>query len=204
MIHDQGLVDQLSALAVERFNGEVFRATGISADPLAFSVNGGRWAPAAQDGADVPVLYTSIARDGALAEIVSYLMLLTPLPVSRPLKVSGLGVSMARTLRLARVGLEELGIDMARYGERDYRRTQSIGAALAFLGIDGLIAPSARWRCDNLMIYQSNHLLTERLEVITEETVDWVDWARRNGFLDSAPPQRRPNSRSMSASLSST
>jgi hypothetical protein len=77
MIHDQGLVDQLSALAVERFNGEVFRATGISADPLAFSVSGGRWAPAAQDGADVPVLYTSIARDGALAEIVSYLMLLT-------------------------------------------------------------------------------------------------------------------------------
>ena len=54
MIHDQGLVDQLSALAVERFNGEVFRATGISADPLAFSVNGGRWAPAARDGADVP------------------------------------------------------------------------------------------------------------------------------------------------------
>jgi RES domain-containing protein len=173
MIHDQGLVDQLSALAVERFNGELFRATGVSADPLAFSVNGGRWAPP--------------ARDGALAEVVSYLMLLTPLPVSRPLKVSWLGVSTARTLRLARVGLEALGVDMARYGERDYHRTQIIGAALAFLGIDGLIAPSARWNCDNLMIYQTNHSLTERLEVITEETVDWVKWARENGFLDPAP-----------------
>jgi hypothetical protein len=173
MIHDQGLVDQLSALAVERFNGELFRATGVSADPLAFSVNGGRWAPP--------------ARDGALAEVVSYLMLLTPLPVSRPLKVSWLGVSTARTLRLARVGLEALGVDMARYGGRDYHRTQIIGAALAFLGIDGLIAPSARWNCDNLMIYQTNHSLTERLEVITEETVDWVKWARENGFLDPAP-----------------
>lgn len=50
MIHDQGLVDQLSALATERFEGEVFRATGRSADPLAFSVNGGRWAPPARDG----------------------------------------------------------------------------------------------------------------------------------------------------------
>jgi hypothetical protein len=48
---------------------------------------------------------------------------------------------------------------MARYGERDYALTQSIGAALAFLGLDGLIAliaPSARWQCDNLMIYQTN------------------------------------------------
>ena len=34
MIHDQGLVDQLSALATERFEGEVFRTTGRSADPL--------------------------------------------------------------------------------------------------------------------------------------------------------------------------
>jgi hypothetical protein len=186
MIHDQGLVDQLSALAVERFKGEVFRATGVSVDPLAFSVNGGRWAPAARDGADVPVLYTSMKRDGALAEVVSYLTLLTPLPKSRALKVSRLGVSTAKTLRLARVGLEGLGGDMARYGERDYDRTQTIGAALAFLGIDGLIAPPARWRCDNLMIYQTNHLLTERLEVIERENVNWEEWARAHGFLDEA------------------
>jgi hypothetical protein len=68
MIHDQDLVDQLSALTVERFDGEVFRATGVSANPLAFSLNGGRWAPAAGDGTDVPVLYTSMERDGALAD----------------------------------------------------------------------------------------------------------------------------------------
>jgi RES domain-containing protein len=182
MIHDQGLVDQLSALPVERFEGEVFRATGASADPLAFSVNGGRWAPAAWNDAEVPVLYTSLARDGAIAEVVSYLALLTPLP-SRPLKVSRLGVSTARTLRLARVALEELGVDMAQYGVRDYGRTQSIGAALAFLDLDGLIAPSARWPCDNLMIYQTNHLVNERLELVEEGNVDWRAWARANGFL---------------------
>lgn len=121
-------------------------------------------------------------RDGALAEVAAYLTLLTPVP-SRPLKVSRLGVSASRALRLARVGLEELGVDMARYGERDYGRTQSIGAALAFLGLDGLIAPSARWHCDNLMIFQTNHLPSERLEVIEEEQVDWRPWARANGFL---------------------
>lgn len=184
MIHDQGLVDQLSALATERFEGEVYRATGRSTDPLAFSLSGGRWAPPARDGAEVPVLYTSLARDGALAEVVSYWTLLTPLPLSRPLKVSRLGVSTAKTLRLARIGLERLGVDMARYGERDYARTQEIGAALAFLGLDGLIAPSARWECDNLMIYQTNHLLLqERLEVIADERVDWGAWALLNGFM---------------------
>lgn len=194
MIHDQRLLDQLSGLATEKFDGEVFRATGISADPLAFSVNGGRWAPPARDGADVPVLYTSMARDGALGEVVSYLTLLTPLPLSRPLKVSRLGVSTGKTLRLACAGLEGFGVDMARYGERDYALTQNIGAALAFLGLDGLIAPSARWPCDNLMIYQTNHhLLTERLEVIEKEEVDWGAWARSNGFLapEPTPPDRR-------------
>lgn len=182
MIHDQDLLDRLSTLAVERFDGEVFRATGVNASPLAFSVNGGRWAPPARDGTDVPVLYTSLERNGALAEVVSYLRLLTPLP-SRPLKVSRLGVSTAKTLRLARAGLEWLDVDIAQYGVRDYARTQSIGAALAFLGLDGLIAPSARWPCDNLMIYQSNRLLNERLEVIEEENVDWQAWARANGLL---------------------
>lgn len=183
MIHDQSLVDQLSEFATERVEGEVFRTTGVTADPLAFSHNGGRWAPAERDGADVPILYTSVMRDGALAEVVSYLTLFTPLPTSRPLKVSRLGVSTSKTLRLARVDLEALGVDMTQYGKRDYIRTQHIGAALAFLGLDGLIAPSARWSCDNLMVYQTNHLFAERLEVIGEEVVDWGEWARVNGFI---------------------
>ena len=183
MIHDQRLVDHLSALSVERFEGEVFRATGVSANPLTFSLNGGRWAPPARDGAEVPILDTSLERDGALAEVVSYLVLLTPAPTSRPLKVSRLGVSTAKTLRLARANLERLNVDLARYGERDYGRTQDIGAAVAFLGLDGLIALSARWACDNLMIYQTNHLLNERLELIEEENVDWGSWAQAKGLL---------------------
>jgi RES domain len=201
MIHDQSLVDQLSVLAFERFEGEVFRATGLSADPLAFSFNGGRWAPPEGNSVDVPILYTSMERDGALAEVVSYLMLLTPLP-SKPLKVSRLGVSTGKTLRFARADLEGLGIDLARYGERDYARTQSIGAALSFLGLDGLIAPSARWHCENLMIYQTNHL-NGRLEVITEEEVDWQAWAHANGFSVSGPTTAPPLAPRMSDSLGS-
>ena len=184
MIHDQRLVDRLSALPVERFAGEVFRATGVSADPLAHSVIGGRWAPGVRDGADVPILYTSFEPDGAIAEVVSYLLELTPLPKSRPLKISRLGVSTSKTLRLGRANLERLDVNIAKYGERDYGLTQSIGAALAFLGLDVLIAPSARLACDNLMIFAENHLLNERFEVIDAEQVEWVSWAQRHGLLD--------------------
>lgn len=183
MIHDQDLVDQLSKLPQERFAGEVFRVTGISADPLAFSLHGGRWAPPTHDGVDVPVLYTSMERDGALAEVVSYLMDLIPMP-SHPLKVSRLRVSAAKMLRLVRIDLERLGVDMARYGERDYDRTQKIGAAVNFLGLDGLLTPSARWQCDNLVIFQSNHPLGEHLEVVdVESSVDWHAWARSKGLM---------------------
>ena len=104
--------------------------------------------------------------------------------MSRPLKISQLGVSTSKTLRLARVTLESLKVDMNRYGRRDYVRTQNIGAALAFLGVDGLIAPSARWKCDNLMIFTGNHQLSKRLEVIQSEEVHWLSWARENGFLE--------------------
>ena len=72
---------------------------------------------------------------------------------------------------------------MARYGERDYGRTQEIGAALVFLGFDGLIAPSARWPCDNLMIFGDNHALAETLEPIGMDKVEWREWAQAHGIL---------------------
>jgi RES domain len=183
MIHDQNLVDRLSELATERFEGEVFRATGISIDPVAPSISGGRWAPPPDGDPGIYVLYTSLDREGAIAEMCSFLADLTPIPKPRPIKVTRLAVTTSRTLRLGRADLTALGVDMDRYGERDYSRTQKIGAALAFLGFDGLIAPSARWTCDNLIIFIENHAPTERLEALREEEVDWHAWARNHGML---------------------
>lgn len=183
MIHDQSLVDRLSGLATERFDGTVYRATRVNADPTAPSINGGRWAPPPSDEPGIFVLYTSFERDGAIAEMVSFLADLTPMPGPRPIKVATLAVTTSKTLRLARADLDDLGVDLARYGERDYSRTQKIGGALTFLGLDGLIAPSARWACDNLMIFADNHRLNERLESIGVEEIEWRDWAARNGFL---------------------
>ena len=65
MIHDSDLIDRLDALPKETFDGEVFRGMRQSLDPLASSYSGGRWMR--RDGAGV--LYTSLAREGVLAEI---------------------------------------------------------------------------------------------------------------------------------------
>ncbi len=153
------------------------------ADPLAPSTVGGRWAPPPNGDHSVAILYTSLQRDGSLAEFVSFLADLTPIPTARRIKVARLGLSTSRTLRLARAGLETLGVDMQNYGVRDYARTQEIGAALTFLNFDGLIAPSARWGCDNRMIFTENHALSERFEVVETEAIEWRAWAEENGYI---------------------
>jgi len=195
MIHDQNLVDRLSILPPERFDGEVFRATRVDADPTAASINGGRWAPPAAGDAGVSVLYTSLERDGAIAEVVSFLADFNPIPGPRPVKITRLAVTTARTLRLVRADLGTLGVDLARYGERDYDRTQKIGAALEFLGLDGLIAPSARWSCENLMIFTVNHAMNERLDALATEEIEWQGWARAHAFIGTKPEADAPKSR---------
>jgi hypothetical protein len=64
MIHDPDLCDRLSELGEERFEGTVFRATRAGADPTAPSISGGRWAPPVSSDVNVPVLYTSLERNG--------------------------------------------------------------------------------------------------------------------------------------------
>jgi hypothetical protein len=183
MIHDQALVDQFRALPIEAFEGEVYRATCVSIDPTAASINGGRWAPPSSGDFDIAVLYTSFDRDGALAEVSAFLVGMTPIPKSRPIKVTRLRVSTSRTVRLSLADLITLGVDMGRYGERDYSRTQTIGATLAFLNVDGLIVPSVRWSCNNLVIFAGNRATTERLETAAEEHADWHEWAQANGII---------------------
>ena len=179
MLHDPVLLEQLSSFKVERFEGQVFRATRRSLDPLAASTSGGRWAPKGL----VPVLYTSLLREGALAEISFHWSQLTPWP-SRPAVIHRLGVVAERRLRLLRADLEGLDVDMKQYGQVNYHRTQAIGAAVAFLDCDGLIVPSARWNCENLVLFAENHSLNSRLETISSEEVDWQAWAKDAGFID--------------------
>jgi hypothetical protein len=114
-----------------------------------------------------------LSREGALAEIAFYWSRLTPLP-AKPASLHRLRVTTRKTLRLLRADLERLGVSAADYATIGHSRTQAIGAAVAFLGCGGLIAPSARWECDHLTIFTDNRDSHDPLEVIATEEIDWL------------------------------
>ena len=71
MIHDPRLLDQISGFPEGVFTGTVYRCTGLMKDPTAFSYAGGRWAPPGGEPGGFPVLYTSLERKAALAEVAA-------------------------------------------------------------------------------------------------------------------------------------
>jgi len=100
--------------------------------------------------------------------------------------VHTLAVETSRTLRLIRTDLASLGVEDSHYETINYQRTQEIGAAVAFLGCDGLIAPNARWACDNLMIYMDNVSLDRVFTASDGTSVNWIEWAGQHGRPPSA------------------
>jgi len=141
-MHDPKLLDQLENRPTRPFQGAVFRALRGGLDPLTPSTRGGRWAPPG----GISVLYTSLDREGAIAEVAFHWSQLTPWP-AKPLDVHEIAAAAEKTLRLIEADLPALGVNPASYKAPKYRRTQEIGAVVEFLGCDGLIVPSARWNC---------------------------------------------------------
>lgn len=184
MIHAKELLDRLGSLSTCDFTGEVFRATRLNLDPLTPSTRGGRWSVPEESGhsASVATLYTSCAREGALAELAYHYSQLTPFP-SKPVKLHRLQLATKKTLRLLQADLLSLGVVWADYPSLNYAKTQQIGAAVAFLGCDGLIAPSARWACENLMLFPANHAFESESRVVASEEVALKEWARQHDFL---------------------
>jgi RES domain-containing protein len=177
--HDRELLDALESCSAEAFVGEVWRITVKGRDPLRASMAGGRWSPPGE----FAVLYTSLLRDGALAEI-GYRLSLEPVWPSRlEHEVHRIAARTARSLRFADVGsLSTLGVDVRRYSTFDYSGTQAIAAAAFFLDYDGLIVPSARSTALNLVVFTEKLGPGELMTVEDSAPVDWFAWrARQQG-----------------------
>lgn len=179
MIRDFELLDRLSSFPTKAFDGEVFRVTPRSLPPLTPTMRGGRWVPVSE----VSVLYTSMDREGALAEVAFHWSQLTPLP-SKSVLLHGIRLTARRTLRLVESDLSALGIQFGDYRMPNYSRTQEIGFAVEYLGCDGLIVPSVRWDCENLVLFMDNHDITNELKVTITEEIDLQSWASEHGLLD--------------------
>ena len=64
-VHDRAILDALDGMEPAPVDAPVWRITRVGRDPIRGSAANGRWSP----GGTVEVLYTSLERDGALAEI---------------------------------------------------------------------------------------------------------------------------------------
>jgi RES domain len=72
-VHDRAILDALDAIDPKPFEGTVWRIARKDREPLRGSSTHGRWSP----NGEFEVLYTSLERDGALAE-VGYRLSLEP------------------------------------------------------------------------------------------------------------------------------
>jgi hypothetical protein len=172
---DLQLLDAVDALVREPFEGSVWRVTREGRLPTFGSPSKSRWCTGQFD-----VLYTSLKKDGAIAEINAFLMLQPVFPSKMQWYCHELRVRSTKTLRLADLPtLERLGVDTAHYNARNYDQTQGIADAAFFLGFDGLIAPSARWASNNLVLF-TDRIPPQNIEQVGDagDAIDWAAWRR--------------------------
>jgi RES domain-containing protein len=171
---DPSLLDALDRFKRVPYSRETWRVVRDGRDPLQGSASGGRWDPTLFD-----VLYTSLAQDGAVAEVHFHLSRQPVFPSRIGYRLHRIKVRTTKSLRLPDLdAMVPLGVDPARYREILYEQTQAIGDAAYFLGFDSIIAPNARWSCNNLMLFTDQIALAD-LEVIESKKVSWTEWRKK-------------------------
>lgn len=173
--HDRAILDALEAIDPAPFAGTVWRVVRKGRDALRGSSAHGRWSP----NGEFEVLYTSLERDGALAE-VGYRLSLEPIWPSRiEHDLHCIDAQTERTLRFASIDeLKPFGVDVSKYESFDYSATQAIAAAAHFLEFDGLTVPSARFACSNLVLFLDRITTGNHLDIKATDPVDWTSWRK--------------------------
>jgi RES domain-containing protein len=168
-VHDRAILDALDGMDPAPVDASVWRVTRAGRDPIQGSAAYGRWSP----GGTVEVLYTSLERDGALAEIGFRLSLEPVWPSRIEHEIHEIAAKTNRTLHLADLlSLTAYGVDISRYESFNYEATQALAAAAHFLEFDGLLVPSASHRSANLVIFMDRDAAAS-LHVRQTHPVDW-------------------------------
>ena len=190
---DIKLADKLDACPRLPFNGPLWRVAREGRDPLLGARSVSRWCTGAFD-----VLYASLERDGALAEIHALLASQPVFPSKLTFRVHTLTASVPAVLHLADLKqLAALGVEVARYRERDYHATQDIADAALF---PRLRRPD---RAERALVGANAVLFTDRVDptalvLADTEPVNWAEWRKAHrgpGWMDAAHRVRRARAR---------
>jgi RES domain-containing protein len=101
--------------------------------------------------------------------------MITPRP-TKPVLLHKISLELQSAVSLSHERLGEFGVDLNSFEERDYARTQEIGDAINFLQRDALIVPSARFECNNIVLFMGNHDASLEMSVAESTPVDWNSW----------------------------
>jgi hypothetical protein len=165
----KALLDAIEAETPARFSGQVWRVVTDGFDPLRPSRAGGRW-----DDGSFDVLYTSAARDGALAESWFHAAKGQPIIPSKVSKrLFQIEAELHRVLDLSSNGkLASLGVNMAAYARLSYiQRVEEISGTSAdrrgrFLsrvsGRDSAVGPLAGLQCGDYDRARSSYTARDR------------------------------------------
>ncbi len=173
-VHDRAVLDALENRDSESVENTVWRVVRKGRDPLRGAVANGRWNAVGE----FEVLYTSLASEGALAE-VGYRLSLEPVWPSRiEHEIHTLKIKADRALIFDNLQqLEKFGVNIARFDTFEYTSTQAIAAAAHFLEFDALIVPSARNDALNMVIFLDR--IQAAPELINTDSVNWPVWRAR-------------------------
>lgn len=178
-IRDRSLLDALENLEKAHFSGTVWRSVREGRSPTGCWRAGGRW-----DDRSFDVLYTSEKQQGAIEERRFHLFRGQPFPPSRVrYELFELRVKLSAIISfLGLAALQSIGMDTSSYGavsydnkEVEYPRSQQIAEACFFLGADGILVPSARYECQNLIIFCEQDTYMEIELVRSHGPIDWAN-----------------------------
>lgn len=152
MVHDPALLDALERFDTERWQGRVYRHMLGSASPELANERGARWNPPGTSA-----LYTSLAEMTARAE-GDHVIAMQPVPPRAARTIYELDITIAKLLDLTDTGrLAAIGVTEEDFESVPWEPCQRIGGAVAWLGHDGLLIPSARDSGgSNLVIFTAN------------------------------------------------
>ena len=166
MIYTPEVLDRLQAVEPKTWDGTAFRHMWAEYPPDRENTRGARWNPP-----DVPAIYVSLGRDGALAEAEHQIAMQPVRPRARR-TVYELRVTLDAMLDLTDDGaLEDLGIGHDELTAFDMLACQQVGGAASWLEADGILVPSARAEANNLVIFANNVSSDAVFEVISKEEI---------------------------------
>ena len=183
VLRDRDLIDKLEQLETQSFEGRVWRIAREGRDPTLFFSGGNRW-----DDGTFDVLYTSLLREGAVAEMRFHLSRGQPVIPSKirfrlhelEIKVDGV-LDLTQAEFLARVGINMGSFGRLPYLERhgEYEACQKVAEAVHFLGSDepkdpsAILVPNSRHESKNLVLF-ADHIGPDA--VVHSRDHGLVDW----------------------------